>query len=366
MGIRESNLVAMMEGQPFKLSGTARPQDAAAMLETICAHFIEHAEVARGEGFAVLTSRLGIAEIRISGQDLAIGLACPSQPMLDLTRTVIAEHLFEFAAGNPFELAWAQTPPTALPHLREVTVASVEDITPHMRRVRFSCADITPFVGGDMHVRLLVPPKGRTPVWPRYREDGRVAWPEGDDALLVRIYTIRAVDIERGELLVDFLQHPMEGVATPGADFARDVEPGTVVALMGPGGGRLPDAKSILIGGDESALPAIARMLAEVPAGTNVTVMVEVANAAEEQLMPSAGNVTLRWLHRDIYPAEASLTLSGDMVAAIETMAEDTFVWFACETADVRVVRSLLKKRRHNKERMYIARYWERGKGGEE
>lgn len=211
----------------FKLTGVALPKDALKMLDEVCEHFVEHAEVRRTENAATLTSEIGTADMRLDGGRLLIDLACPSDETLQMSRTVIAEHLFYFAGEDPLELTWSEPATRSrLANLHEVTVVSAEDVTPHMRRVIFACTDVKPFIGEGMHVRLLVPPKGRTPVWPGLRDDGRIAWPEGEDALLVRVYTIRAVNAERGELSVDFLQHPLPGVATPGADFARDAQPG--------------------------------------------------------------------------------------------------------------------------------------------
>jgi len=347
--------------QQFKLSGIALPKDAVHMLDEICEHFVEHAEVQRTDGLALLTSKIGTARIRVQGHKLLIELACPSETALQMSRTNIAEHLFYFAGDDPLELSWSEPASLPiLPNIHEVTVVSAEDITPHMRRVKFACADITPFAGGDMHVRLLVPPKGRQPVWPGFRDDGRVAWPEGEDELLVRLYTIRAVDVERRELWIDFLQHPVPGVKTPGADFARDAQPGEKAALLGPGGGGLPAAKSILFAGDESALPAIARIAAEVPPGTRMQAIVEVLDEAEEQPLPSAGSLDVRWLHRKNYPAGAKGVLAEETKKAIASIDDETFVWAACEKEDVRSIRAFLKSRRHDRKNMYVAWYWER------
>ncbi|MEW9613519.1 DUF2218 domain-containing protein [Shinella sp. S4-D37] len=345
----------------FKLTGVALPKDASKMLDEVCEHFIEHAEVQRTADTATLTSEIGTAHMRLDGGRLLIELACPSDAALQMSRTVIAEHLFYFAGDDPFELTWsAPAPRTRLANLHEVTVVSAFDVTPHMRRVVLACADVKPFVGGDMHVRLLVPPKGRTPVWPGLRDDGRIAWPEGEDALVVRVYTIRAVDAERGELSVDFLQHPAPGVATPGADFARDAQPGDRLALLGPGGGDLPQAGTIFFAGDESALPAIARIAAEVPAGTTMRAIIEVEDAAEEQPLPTAGTLDVRWLHRASYPAGAVNVLAQAAVEALAGVEKETFVWIACEREDVRRIRTFLKTRGHDRKRTYAAWYWER------
>ncbi len=351
----------MTTAHEFKLSGVALPRDAAAMFGEICEHFVEHAEVQRRDDLALLKSKAGTAEIRIQDRKLLIELSCPSEQALQMSRTMLAEHLFYFAGDDPFELTWSDPAALAvLPNIHEVTVVSAEDVTPHMRRVKFACDDVTPFIGGDMHVRLLVPPKGRTPVWPGLRADGRVAWPEGEDELLVRVYTIRTVDIEMRELWIDFLQHPASGIKTPGADFARDAAPGQQVALLGPGGGNLPVAQFILLAGDESALPAIARIAEEVPASTRLQAIIEVADETEEQTLSSAGSLNVRWLHRRHYADGARSVLLEEAKHAVAATEGESFVWFACEKEDVRAMRTFLKARRHDRKSMYVAWYWER------
>lgn len=356
----------MNEVSEFRLSGTALPKNAAAMLDEICEHFVEHSDVQRSEDFARLKSEIGIADIALKDGRLLIELQCPTQEALQLSRNIIAEHLFYFAGEDPFELTWSQAAPVGpLANIHHAVVVGAEDVTPRMRRVRLTCSDITPFLGGDMHVRLLVPPKGRPPVWPGLREDGRIAWPEGADELLVRVYTIRFVDIERRELWIDFLQHPVAGIETPGADFARDAQPGDKVALLGPGGGDVPQAGSMLLAGDESALPAIARIVAEAPAGTRLKAIIEVEDEGEEQPLASSGALEIDWLHRESYPEGTKGALLEAAKNAAVAMGEDTFVWFACEKEDVRSMRSFLKARGHDRKRMYVAWYWERHRDAE-
>lgn len=355
------NHEAMNPNPSFELAGTALLANAGHMLDQICEHFVEHAEVERTADLALLTSKLGTARIRLRDQKLLIDLAAPSETALQVARNSIAEHMFYFAKDEPLDLTWSQNAsPGALRNFHQAQVVAAEDITPQMRRVRLSCADVAPFVGGDMHVRILVPPKGRQPVWPGYRSDGRIAWPEGDDALVVRPYTIRAVDVARKELWIDVFQHPAAGVPTPGGDFARDAQPGDMVALLGPGSGSLPKARSILMIGDESALPAIARIAAEVDEGTEIRAIIEVLDEAEEQPLPSRGRVGVRWLHRRSDPNTGPGRLLEEAKAAIEATDGSTFIWAACEKDDVRAIRTLLKRRGHDKKNMYVAWYWEK------
>lgn len=349
---------------PFRLSGMVLLKDAETILDEICEHFIEHAEVERAADVVHLKSEIGTARLSLQGGGMLIELSCPTPDTLQLCRSIVAEHLFHFAKDDQPELTWSDpAPPARLANLHEVTVVGAEEVTPCMRRVIFACADVTPFIGGDMHVRILVPPKGRPPVWPGLREDGRIAWPEGDDALLVRVYTIRHVDTERRELWIDFLQHPMPGIVTPGADFARDVRPGEKLALLGPGGGGFPRASALFLAGDESALPAIARIAAEAPAGTTMQAIIEVRDEAEEQPLPTQGTLLVRWLHRKRYPPGAKNVLADATLNALASIDKETFVWIACERRDIRTIRAFLKDRQHDRKRMYAAWYWERDQG---
>jgi NADPH-dependent ferric siderophore reductase len=355
------NLSQMPVTGQAHLTGVAVPRDPAGMLDEICEHFIEHASVERTGDAAQLKNDKGVVGIRIDNGRLLIDLTCPSDEDLQVTRTILAEHLFYFAGDEGLDLDWS-TPaaPLPLPDLVEVTVVGAEDVTPHMRRVRLACRDVTPYLHGDMHVRVLVPPRGRTPVWPTLRPDGRIGWPEGDDALVVRVYTIRAVDVARNEISIDILQHPAAGVPTPGADFARDAEPGQVVALLAPGAGHVPEADEIFLAGDESALPAIARIIEEAPAGTRIRAIIEVANVAEEQPLRSAAALDVQWLHRDAEAITERTPLLGAVTKALETLGEGTYIWVAGERQDIRTIRSILRKRGHPRKRMYVAWYWDR------
>ncbi|MFC5036551.1 DUF2218 domain-containing protein [Tianweitania sediminis] len=354
----------IMGDQTFVLAGTARPRDAAWMLDEMCEHFVEHASVQRTGASALMKSALGTAAFALVDGRIEIKIAAPSSQSLQLAQNSIAEHMFYFAGEDPLELSWSSaSEPKPLPNFREAIVVRTEAVTPHMRRVVLRCDDVSAFAGGGMHVRLLLPPPGRNPVWPNMGADGRLAWPEGDDELVVRVYTIRFVDRERREVSIDFLQHPMPDVATPGADFARDAKVGQVIGMLGPGGGDMPVAARMLLAGDESALPAIARIIAEAPAGTEIQALIEIEDEAEEQPLPSAGALELRWLHRKNRTGEAPNRLLDVVLDSIRNVEPHTFVWVACEKDDIRIVRQTLKARGHDRKRMYVAWYWDKGEG---
>lgn len=353
----------MTIAERFTLSGTAIPVDAKRMLDEICEHFIEHAEVHRYDDGARLETVIGNAEIRIVGEKLAIELICPEQKFIISARSMIAEHLFEFAGEEPLELFWAQAPnPDALPSFREATVVGTADITPHMRRVTVSCRNVEQFVGVGLHVRLFIPQgitEGKAPVWPGMLADGRVAWPDEKD-IAVRVYTIRGIDIERGELDIDFVLHEGNGVSMPGADFAMNTQAGDLIGIMGPGGDGIATAASIILAGDEAALPAICRMAAEAPAGSNVRIFVEVDGPAEEQPLTSPATLDIRWLHRNGGKAGTMRLLEPCVQEAAQSCPDGTYIWAGCEKTEARAIRDFLKARGHDRKLMSISAYWQK------
>lgn len=351
----------------YNLSAVAITSIAQFVFDEICEHFVEHAEVQQTEASAFMTNELGNTHLRFCDDKIFIDIASNDQHHLELNRTMLAEHLFYYAGKQPFELTWSKPEMrTLISNFHDVTVVSTQSVTPQMRRVILKCDDVLPLIGGNMHVRILVPPKDRDPVWPGLREDGRVAWPKGDDALTVRIYTIRYVDEQANELWLDFLQHPQSKLPTPGADFARDAKPGDKLAIVGPGGGQLPNDKFILLAGDESALPAIARIIAEAEQGTEIIAIIEVQNILEEQPLPTKSNLKVSWLHRDSYENNDALNLANYTIENLQKCEEVPFVWFAAERAETNIIKQYLKSTNHDKKRKYVAWYWEKNKAQKE
>lgn len=349
-----------MLAEPFIASGVAIAADPGRMLDALCSHFAEHSTVKREGDLVTLEMITGRADIRHEGRKLAIQLSCRSARALQNVRSVLAEHLFQFAGEERLKLIWSDAPNAdQLPDLREIRVVGARNVSPHMRRVTVACDDARHFAHGGLHFRLLIPPKGRTPVWPKLRADGRIEWAKDEDALTVRIYTFRSIDLERGEIDIDFVLH--EGENMPGAEWAMNAKPGDIAGALGPGGGGVPEATSMILAGDETALPAISRIAAEVPPGTQLRIFLEVDGPSEELGMPSAGKVDLIWMHRHGAPAGTMGLVESAVRNALADADADTFVWAGCERSEAKRIRDFLKtERSHDRHRMSIGAYWER------
>ena len=255
---------------------------------------------------------------------------------------------------------------TAAPHhddgLRPIdvlTVVGVEDVTPSVRRVVLSGTPAAVAAAGPT-VNLLVPRVGDTaPRWPRVAKDGRIVWPDGAHGVSLRSYTARRQDVAAAQVEIDFVLHG-DG---PAAAWATAAAPGALLGVAGAGALGDRPAGHLLLAGDETALPAISRILAAAPAGSRGLALLEVAGAAEEQPLTAPEGVTVRWLHRGGTPPGES-TLLADAVAAVDRPdGDDVFAWVAAESAAVRTIRADLRGRWGlGRAQHHAIGYWRRGR----
>jgi NADPH-dependent ferric siderophore reductase len=239
-----------------------------------------------------------------------------------------------------------------------LTVSAVRDVTPAVRRVTLTApAPVVAAAGPTLS--LLVPRVGDpTPRWPQVARDGRIVWPQGSHGVALRSYTSRRQDPAAGELDIDFVLHG-DG---PAATWAAAAAPGALlgVASSAP----LGDAPAgwLLLAGDETALPAISRILAAAAPGTRGIALLEVAGPEEEQQLTAPPGVDLRWLHRAAAAPDAALL--ADAIAALPRPAgEDLFAWVGAESATVRTVRADLRGRWGLRRSQHHAiGYWRRGR----
>jgi NADPH-dependent ferric siderophore reductase len=263
---------------------------------------------------------------------------------------------------------WLTVHPVAL---REVGVVRAVDLTPGMRRITLGGEQLRAFTsangfpqpafdspGFDDDIRLVFRYPGHAePVLPVQKEKG-VDLPR-DPRPLSKVYTVRRWDPEAGELDVDFVKHGI-GVGTT---WAYRTQPGDRIHLYGPSASRaLPhDADWLLVAGDDTAIPAIARLLEALPADARAQVFVEVAEDSHRLELRALPHVEVTWLVRD--GAEAgTTTLLQDAVKRSGWWDGRPFAWLAGEHTAVRDLRRhLVEDRGVPKEDIEFTGYWRRG-----
>lgn len=334
----------------------------------LCAHFREFGEVTVSGACSRIETGFGIAGLEACKGCLKISAQGSDEAALAYVKLALAEHLLNFAIDEEPEIIWRcdVAVGSPLPYFREMRVVRIADVTPRMRRITLAGNDLRRFASGGMHVRLLFPKqRDKTPVWPTTGADGRPSWPDGEQRPEIRIYTIRSLDAAKGEADIDFVLH--EGEHMPGARFAAEARPGDVVGMTGPGGGGIVPADWYLLAGDETALPAIGRILEELPAGAKAVVRIEVADEAERQDLRSSAGIDLQWLYRNGSAAGTTDALAQAVRdVALPADGRSIFVWAGCEHAAFRQIRTYLRQERNlSRDQHLVVAYWRRGVSGD-
>ncbi len=243
---------------------------------------------------------------------------------------------------------------------RVLRVKAVRNLTPRMVRVTLAGPDLAGFreAAPADHVKLFFPAeRDGLPDLPKLGPQGLERDPNGPRPTF-RDYTVREYRAEAGELDIDFVVHG-DG---PGSTWAAGAVEGNAVGVLGPRGSVLvPKGLAwYVIGGDETALPAIARWLAQAEEGDRIFAFVEVADEAEQQPLESTADVRLTWLHRNGSPAGTELL--HDAIAALVLPEGDGFVWVAGEAGALKSIRRHLRDERALPRESYdVDGYWKRG-----
>ena len=222
----------------------------------------------------------------------------------------------DIAATEPMTLAF------------EVTVSSVQELSPNFRRITFGGYCLRDFgVNGetlDLRIKLMIPSLAEDgtelplPVFEMTQSGWYREWLAMDPAERgsMRTYTVRRsrLDSVYPEIDVDFVMHfDADGHGGPAANWARNAKPGDAITIIGPNnrhaqcytaeiyGGiewRPGMAQRILLAGDETAVPAISAILESLPSYMTGHAFLEVPEAGDFLELSSPADVEITWLAR--------------------------------------------------------------------
>lgn len=226
------------------------------------------------------------------------------------------------------------------------TVLARRNVTPGMVRVTLGGPGLVNLKTtgiGDEYVRFFFPsPDTGELVLPDVDEKGFWKWPEGRKPAHCECYTIRAFRAGETtpEIDVDFVVHD-HGHAS---EWAQQASLGQTIALREPYGiyeaPRNADWQLFVC--DATGLPALGRLLENLPAGTEARAIVEIPDASHEQQFETKADLKLVYLHgsgNGIGPSRLEAAVRGVAVPDGHT----PYVWVAAETRAVRPIRKYLR-----------------------
>jgi NADPH-dependent ferric siderophore reductase len=232
------------------------------------------------------------------------------------------------------------------PRRRELDVLRVDKIAANMIRVTLG-GDLEDFtsLGFDDHVKLFFP-------------TGKVG-ADGEPEFESRDYTPRRHDPQAKTLEIEFVIHD----AGPATRWAEQAKAGQTLRIGGPRGSFvIPMAYDWhLLIGDDTGLPAIARRLEELPAGTRAVVLAEVDSAADEVTFKSKAEVSVTYVHRNGADAGSTDVLARGL-KSLKLPKGDYYAWVACESLTAKALRAqLIADHGANPKWIRAAGYWRRG-----
>lgn len=269
---------------------------------------------------------------------------------------------FNARAVSPVVDWHGDTPGETLPpQLQVMTVCEIRDLTPRMRRIWFSGADVARYdTMEQIHSRLLFGRGRGVPAhWPFMTDDGRIRWPEGRDTLDTRVYTVRLVDVAGGRLAVDFFLGAHDGPATL---WARAAAVGDGVGFIGPAAHGLVPADFQVFAGDETGLPGIARCLEVLGPDDRGVALIEVDGPDDVLPLTAPEGVTVRWLYRE-GAAAGTTGLLAEALSQVHWPADRSACAFWCgaEYAAFRDMRRQMRDLGLPGDRIVAFAHWRRG-----
>jgi NADPH-dependent ferric siderophore reductase len=250
-------------------------------------------------------------------------------------------------------------------------VVRTRRLSPNLVRVTLGGAGLDRVVSGgrDQRFKLFLPRPGQpAPVLPDVLDldwYGRWRALDPDVRGIMRTYTVGAVRRDPAEVDVDFALH---GDLGPASRWAQRAQPGDAVSILAPttrdNGGiefDLPDGTGwVLLAADETALPALANILAELPAGIPVRAFVEVGHPDDRIALPTEADAEVSWLVRT-GPDRTTALLGA--VGALPFPAGAAYAWLAGESACVRALRRhLVAERGLDRKAVSFTGYWRQGR----
>jgi NADPH-dependent ferric siderophore reductase len=197
----------------------------------------------------------------------------------------------------------------------EAEVHTVSRISPGFVRIELASPAFVDLGedGFDTRFKVVLPgPTGTLPTIPSAPEDYYAALMSAPDDVRspMRTYTIRDIVREGSDvrLVVDFVVHEDTGHGIgPACHWALGAQPGDVIQVVAPhrrssyGGTEFDPAgrRHLLLIGDETAVPALSRILADLGPGHTGEVFVEVPTQGDIRDLPPPDAFETHWFTRN-------------------------------------------------------------------
>ncbi|WP_159820378.1 siderophore-interacting protein [Colwellia sp. 20A7] len=235
------------------------------------------------------------------------------------------------------------------PTMRMTQVLSVNDLSPHMKRIILTGESLSDFPDDkeSAHVKAIFPNPNLSDKKPKLGLYFGFK-------MFMRPYTVRSFDKQNLALTIDFAVNDHQGLAT---NWALEAKAGDYLGIAGPGDVKHLDinAKQHLFFGDITALPAIAATLEKLPENAIGHAYIQIPDKQDKQTLITPKGINIHWL---VTPNK----LTEDFLDGLKSQSNhlhDTAIFIAAEASVVKQLKSHLDNNcEYDKSTLYASAYW--------
>ncbi|MGI9283085.1 MAG: siderophore-interacting protein [Endozoicomonas sp.] len=234
---------------------------------------------------------------------------------------------------------------------RELSVQSIELLSPHMKRVILTGESLSDF------------PPDQASAYVKLAFDN----PDMPKKPLLRSYSVVSCDQTAHQLIIDFAVHPGGNDQGPASRWLESVRIGDSISVHGPGPTKLvnQEADWFVLTGDLTALPAIRANIEILPANAKGYVILEIPHQDDQQSLalddaslPKA--IDIIWVINP-HPGKQK-DLLKETLAGLPRLPGNPYIWAASELNAVLEIRSWVNSESlAPRSSRYISSYWQFG-----
>ncbi|WP_062259981.1 siderophore-interacting protein [Endozoicomonas arenosclerae] len=235
--------------------------------------------------------------------------------------------------------------------VRELSVQSIESLSPHMKRVILTGESLSDF------------PPNQASAYVKLAFDNPVT-PEKP---LLRSYSVVDCDQAEQQLIIDFAVHSEGEDQGPAARWLEQVTVGDSIPVSGPGPTKLVDLEAdwFVLAGDLTALPAIRANIEILPSDAKGYVILEIPHQDDQQSLGlDAASIPegleVIWMVNP-HPGKQKGLLK-ETLAGLTRLPGKPYIWAASELNSVLEIRSWIDEESlAPRSSRYISSYWQLG-----
>ena len=311
------------------------------------------ADIAEKNGYAVerlasktvITAPLG--QVSFSGDENSTKLSFLSQTKaeLQLFKELYAGRLKKL--GLDSNIKWDKSAGSIPFNQIRCQVTYCDRISKNFARLRLQ-GDFSVFRtdAAGLHFRFLLGPDGVG--WPYLDDNGLTLWPLGISKWHRPVFTVRKIAVDADWIEVDVALHTSGRIT----NWLQELKVGDEIAINGPSGSKMPKADNMFLFGDETAMPAIMRIIENNPPGTRVSATLALRDEKDLQATPDGKKLKIKTVKME------------DESALLNELYENChkfsgcFLFFAAERSQALRAREFIKASPVSVKSSKISSYW--------